>query len=136
MSINKQQSALPDIEIYGGDTTPWEVEVVCDDSSEFQADALSEYSAILTFSKIGTSSGLSTNAVGAPVLLIKNGVFSKTDAGTFIKFSFYKDDTKHLRGKFVYQIEIKHNNDLRLCQGHVYIRQNINIADSADGGTD
>ena len=40
---------LPDIEMYGGDTLPWEVTPIRSDGSKFSVDTASELVATLTF---------------------------------------------------------------------------------------
>lgn len=113
---------LPDIEMYGGDTTPWIVTPTRDDGRIYSEDYMVECTAILTLTPFKASTGQSNNSVPMNPVLIKEG---ELNVDSFI-FSFDEDDTIFLRGKFVYQIEIRHNEDLRLSQGCLYIKQNIN----------
>lgn len=118
---------LPDIEIYGGDTLPWEVTLIRDDGSKFSVDTASECTATLTFTPLKATTGFGTNANILPPILTKTGQVKPTlDGSSIILFTFEKNDTIGLRGKFLYQIEVKHDEDLRLCQGTIYIKQNIN----------
>ena len=113
---------LPDIEMYGGDTTPWVVTPVKEDGTTFLFDTLSECNAILTITPFKASMGMNSNASALTPILSKNGV---VNSQTFI-FSFTMNDTKDLRGKFIYQIELHHEDDSRYCQGVLYIKQNTN----------
>lgn len=119
--------SLPDIEMYGGDTLPWEVTLIRSDGSHFSVDTASECTATLTFTPLKASTGLgnSANAL-APILTKVGEVREALSGGSIILFEFAEEDTKSLRGKFLYQIEVSHDDDLRLCQGHIYIKQNIN----------
>ena len=118
---------LPDIEMYGGDTTPWELELVNDANAPFPYNTGSDCAATLTFTPVKTTTGMSANAVTVAPLVTKIGTANQTNAGgTSISFSFAESDTKHLRGKFLYQIEIRNGPDLRIGQGTLYIKQNIN----------
>ena len=117
---------LPDIEMYGGDTLPWEVTLVREDGSPFSFEAASECSAKLTLVPLKATVGIGNNANTLTPVLSKNGVFRETlSNGSIVLFEFTKNDTKLLRGKYLYQIEITRDNDLRVCQGHIYIKQNI-----------
>lgn len=119
--------SLPDIEMYGGDTLPWEVTMIRDDGSKFSVDTASECSSTLTFTPMKATTGLGGNANIIAPILKKTGVVVPTEDGySAILFSFAQSDTKNLRGKFLYQIEIRYRDDLRLCQGYIYIKQNIN----------
>lgn len=118
---------LPDIEMYGGDTAPWEVKLVKQDGTEFIVDMTPGFSAVLTLSTLKTISGMGNNAVVASPVLTKEGVYQVASDGSMaLVFDFEENDTKHLRGKFTYQIEIRNDEQLRICQGELYIRQNIN----------
>lgn len=119
--------SLPDIEMYGGDTLPWEVTMIRDDGSKYSVDTASECSSTLTFTPLKATTGLGGNANAvAPILKKAGEVIATPDGYSTILFSFNQSDTKSLRGKFLYQIEIRYRDELRLCQGHIYIKQNIN----------
>lgn len=119
--------SLPDIEMYGGDTLPWEVTLIRNDGSKFSVDTASECIATLTFTPLKATTGLGNNATSLPPVLTKIGEVEPTlDGSSIVVFTFSENDTKGLRGKFLYQIEVKHDEDLRLCQGYIYIKQNIN----------
>jgi len=120
-------SNLPDIEMYGGDTLPWEVVLVRDDGSKFSADTASECTATLTLMPLKATTGIGANANAIAHIFQKIGEVRPTlDGSSIVLFMFNENDTKGLRGKFLYQIEIKHDDDLRICQGYLYIKQNIN----------
>ena len=118
---------LPDIEMYGGDTTPWELELMNETNAQLAFSMGSDCVATLTFTPVKTTTGMSANAVTVAPLVTKTGNAKETaTGGTAISFSFSESDTKHLRGKFLYQIEIRNGPDLRIGQGTLYIKQNIN----------
>ena len=119
--------AMPDIEMYGGDTLPWEVTLIRDDGTYFSVDTASACVFTLTVTPFNTSSGCGENATIVEPILTKTGVVeSGTGDVAVVVFTFDEDDTIGLRGKFVYQIEVKHGEDLRVSQGCLYIKQNIN----------
>lgn len=118
---------LPDIEIYGGDTTPWEVVLMRDANTIFDYGDSAKCSAILTVAQSKTSTGQSAGAVLMAPIVTKQGTLqSMTGGGTTAVFSFADADTKHLRGKYTYQIEVRFDNELRIGQGSLYVKQNMN----------
>lgn len=120
-------TTLPDIEIYGGDTTPWEVTLVRKDGTKYSVDDAAVCVSTLTFTPLKATTGLGNNAVAFTPTLKKKGRVELDDDGlAIVVFDFAASDTKGLRGKFLYQIEVEHNGDLRISQGYIYIKQNIN----------
>lgn len=118
---------LPDIEIYGGDTVPWEVTLIRDDGSKYSMETASECICTLSFSPFKTTTGLGGRASTVTPVLTKSGVIKEAlDGSATVVFDFAVSDTIDLRGKFLYQIEVSHDTDLRVAQGHVYIKQNTN----------
>lgn len=116
--------SLPDVEMYGGDTTPWAITMVESGGKPLPYSELSNCEAILTFVPFKASVGMNTYTQPSEVFLKVNGALN--DGGFFI-FSFEKKDTLKLRGKYVYQIEFRSGEDSRLAQGVLYVRQNIDI---------
>lgn len=118
---------LPDIEMYGGDTVPWEVTLVRGDGSKYILENDSKCICTLTFSPFKITTGLGGRAAAVAPVLTKSGeVKTELDGSATVVFDFTIEDTIGLRGKFLYQIEVAHEEDLRIAQGHVYIRQNTN----------
>lgn len=142
-------SHLPDIDMYGGDTTPWQVNVVNKDGTPFiiEDEDKSKYSAELVFCPLKSSYGMSQNSSSDNVMLRKAGVLQTSATQTAVMFYFLTDDTEDLRGKFIYQVKITYDdsedttggtsgssggttNDatdvvVKISQGIVYIKQNI-----------
>lgn len=118
---------LPDIEMYGGDTTPWEVELMRDKNVIFDYESGDKCTVLLTLTPLKTSTGLGTNASAiTPILSVKGTLRSTANGGSAFLFNFASNDTKNLRGKYIYQIEVTYNEDMRVGQGTLYIKQNIN----------
>lgn len=118
---------LPDIEIYGGDTTPWEIVLMRDNNTIFDYTSGEQCSVILTVTQSKTSTGQSAGAVLVAPIFTKHGAIQSTaTGGTIAIFSFADVDTKHLRGKYTYQIEVQFENELRIGQGSLYVKQNMN----------
>ena len=126
MSCHKVYS-LPDIDMYGGDTTPWEVYLVYEDGTNFPIDENTTYTCTLTLSPFGVKSTVTnTGSVVQNILTRVGTVHSDATIGsTLIRFEFRKEDTINLRGKFLYQIDVCFGNDVRICQGVLNIRQNV-----------
>lgn len=118
---------LPEVEIYGGDTTPWEILLTKRDGTALPIDQGADCTAVFSLTPLKTISGLGDNAVTVAPMLTKSGEMQDSgDGGTSCIFTFAEDDTKSLRGKFIYQIEVRNGSDLRIGQGTLYVRQNIN----------
>lgn len=116
---------LPDVEIYAGDTTPWQITLVRENGALFVIEQGATCTATFTMVRV--------RAAGLPgdtedeILLSKTGTFQAApNGGTIAIFDFEEADTKELYGKFLYQIEIRHIDDLRIGQGDLYIKHNIN----------
>lgn len=120
---------LPDIAIYGGDTTSWEVSLINDYGKRMTVNEDLVCSATLSFMPLKMASGIVGSSVSPEPILKKSGTLKPSlKGGTAALFQFEESDTKHLRGKFIYQIEIQVDNDIRIRQGYIYIRQNIDNA--------
>lgn len=117
---------LPNITMYGGDTTPWEITLVRENGANFSIAEGAECSATLTVVPFESASMVS-NAAGVTPALTKRGISAATSAGgTAVTFNFAENDTKELQGKFLYQVEVRYASDLRIGQGNLFIKQNIN----------
>lgn len=117
---------LPDIEMYGGDTVPWEVTLVRDDGCKYTIDDAKNFTCTLTITPFKVTTGLGGRASPVMPVLTKSGSLQETlDESAIVIFLFDIADTIGLRGKFLYQIEVACGTDLRAAQGHLYIKQNI-----------
>lgn len=116
---------LPDIEMYGGDTQPWEISVKHENGISYTLTEMAGYTSVLTITPLSV---VSYNASVAPVLT-KNGALSADDQGNAaVIFEFDSTDTLYLRGKYIYQITFsQENTKLRVGQGKLIIKPNNNI---------
>lgn len=120
-------SRLPDITIYGGDTTPWSVTLFQQNDQDYPSASLDGSTARLTFIPYAVSMGIGTQANSIPpVLTLTASVEGYADGSGTVLFMPSKADTINLRGKYTYQIEIINGDNLRVKQGTVTIKQNIN----------
>lgn len=118
---------LPDVEMYGGDTTPWEISLTRKDGTPLVFEEGVDCSATFSITPLKTASGMGGNAQTIKPMFTKAGSMEKNASnGTSCIFAFAEADTKNLRGKFIYQIEVRNGSDLRIGQGSLYIKQNIN----------
>lgn len=118
---------LPEIEMYGGDTSDWEISLFKNGNEPITYQFAKECTVILTLVPLTVTSGLGNNATPVAPLLTKSATITEAQDGSpNVVFSFSATDTKNLRGKFIYQIEVQQSTNLRLCQGRIYIKQNIN----------
>ena len=130
MSMNTYDfpiEVLPDIEIYGGDTSPWHLILVREDGKNYTMETTVGYTCKLTITPFKVTTGLGDMAHIIKTILTKSG---KIQAGVHGEatalFEFSTSDTKGLRGKYIYQVEVESGAASRICQGRLYIRQNIN----------
>jgi len=121
---------FPDIEMYGGDTTPWEVTFVDEKGKNFVLPFSQIHTCTLSIMPFAISSGIGNKAIATEPTLQKLGsiVTSESAGTTTAIFTFSSDDTKSLRGKYIYQIELVYGSDCISCQGNLLIKQNINRA--------
>lgn len=118
---------LPYIEMYGGDTVPWEVTLVREDGQKYLIDSAQNFTCVLTVSPINSISGLGgSSLVSAPILKKTAEIKEAFDGSATAIFDFLAADTLQLRGKFIYQIDVLYGTDVRTGQGHLLVKQNIN----------
>lgn len=123
--IDVNMVILPDIEMYGGDNEPWQVQMMHDDGTCYLISEVVGYTAVLTIMPFIYSAGLGLN--GAAPILTKNGTFGQYDHNKAMAvFSFTTTDTLSFSGKYTYQIEFIYGSGKRIGQGNLYIRNNIN----------
>lgn len=117
---------LPDMTMYGGDTTPWMITLTNEDGSNLSASSEAEYECILSVSPFAHVYGGGNNAsIAKPVLTKTAGVDKSANACT-ATFTFIMEDTIHLRGKYTYQIEVRSGINNRVSQGNLTILENKN----------
>ena len=118
---------LYDVEMYGGDATPWEFTLVRKNGSSFPIDEGTECTTTLTIVPFDTVAGPVGYINNEQIVLQKTATFSEdTNGGTVAVFEFAESDTKSLYGKFIYQVEVRHGEDVRIGQGNLTILCNIN----------
>lgn len=106
-------SKLPSIEMYGGDTTPWEIVLLNENHHPYTLDSVDGYSCTLTMVPFAASYGTSEYAAAAKPVLSKVGtmILSTLTKAVTVSFEFDIADTLLLRGKYTYQIEVFHNQE-------------------------
>ena len=124
---------LFDVTMYGGDSTPWEFSLVRKNGSNFPVDEGTECTATLTivpFDTVASPVGyINTNQA----VLQKTATFKVDSTGnTVAVFYFEENDTKSLYGKFAYQVEVRHKDNVRIGQGELVILYNINYGGMAE----
>lgn len=118
--IDYRVEILPDIEMYGGDTTPWYIQMMHGVGSSFYYSEADGFSCKLTITPFAI-----VTATHDPVLQ-KNGTIEEYgDEEAAAVFTFTEEDTKELFGKFIYQVEFSKNADKRIGQGNLIIKKNV-----------
>lgn len=117
--IDLQMTILPDIEMYGGDTTPWYIQLVHGSGIGFTYSEASGYTSRLTIAPY-------VSVTGGGYAVQKTGTISSYgDGSAAAVFSFVENDTKTLFGKYIYQVEFTNGTEKRIGQGTLTIRRNI-----------
>ncbi len=120
---------LPDIVMYGGDTTPWVVNLIKETGELYTvSDNLANTfnTASLYFMPYGITTGAASDAyIFEPILTVEGSMETDDDGYPIVVFYFTPENTSILRGKYVYQVEISGATELRLAQGVVTIKQNV-----------
>ena len=120
--IDYPAGMLPDVEIIGGDTTPWKITLNKNNGDSYDADEVSGFRGILTITPFSMAQGLATEPI-----VIKQAIVGMSDDNEAVAmFSFSSSDTLELNGKYVYQIELNDGVQSRLGQGYLYVRRNNN----------
>ena len=115
---------LPDIEMYGGDTQPWEISIKHENGVSYTQEELIGYAGLLTVTPFSVNT---MSASVSPVLTKSGRIGASDDGSATIMFEFNSADTLYLRGKFIYQIAFSYDSTkLRVGQGKLTIRPNNN----------
>lgn len=121
--IYKSQ-ALPDIDMYGGDTTPWEITIQLPVSDPNFTTELSSLSCVFTLTPYRSPMAASMAVDKQQIVLQKNVSLNQSTspgiATALIDFSI--EDTCCLSGKYIYQIAITNDIDLFIAQGKLLIK--------------
>lgn len=117
---------LPDIAMYGGDTTPWVVTLVNEDGTNFSEAGESSYECILSITPFAHMYGSGNYASSAAPMLTKTAAVSQAGNAYIATFAFITEDTIQLRGKYTYQIEVRSGIGNKVSQGNLTILENKN----------
>jgi len=120
-------NTLPDIEMYGGDTTPWDAPLIKPSGADYKLSDLSGIDVTLyiaPFHSVISADGV----VPSGAVITKTATLASKGAHFAVaQFEFSQSDTISLRGKYVYQIEVTNGQDTRISQGYLYIKPNLRI---------
>lgn len=115
---------LPDVEMYGGDTQPWEIALMHDNGTPYVLSETSGFTATLTISPFTVSV---YSATISPVVTKDGRIGVDDDGYAVVLFEPTSSDTISMRGKFIYQVAISGNDGrLRVGQGKLVIKPNNN----------
>lgn len=120
--------SLPDIDMYGGDTTPWDIVMVYEDGTNFVMNAGTDCRCTLTLSPFGIKTLVPNPSNSTSIIWSHQGTINNntTTSGFTVRFDFNPEDTINLRGKFLYQVDMCFGDEVRIGQGVLNIRQNLN----------
>lgn len=119
---------LPTIEMYGGDNTPWKVPLVTELGSPVLHLDGSEYSASLTVTpmmEVVRPGGI-TASVAAAISISDVSPSVDSAGAVYFMFEMPESQTIGLNGRYLYQIDIRNGEHLRIGQGELRVMQNIN----------
>lgn len=117
---------LYDVEMYGGDSTPWEYTLVRKNGSNFLIEQGVTCTAKLTIAPFDAVPDPTGYINTKDIVIQKTATFSaNASGGTVATFEFAEEDTKSLYGKFIYQVEVRHRDEPRIGQGNLTIHYNI-----------
>lgn len=118
---------LPDILMYGGDTTPWFITLEDENGNALIPTEGDVYQCVLSIIPFGTTFGLGDSAFVFSPVLQKTSTFENNGENIYqAKINFVPADTLSLRGKYIYQIEVKNTGSNRVNQGKMTVLANIN----------
>ena len=118
---------LPDIMMYGGDTTPWFITLEDEDGKPLIPEAGDTYQCVLSIIPFGVTSGIGMYAMASTPSLQKIANFEDSGEGFYqAKLPFVTSDTMTLRGKYIYQIEVQSSGSNKVNQGKLTVLANIN----------
>ena len=123
--INYQKYALPDIEMYAGNTDSWDFPLYDADMRRYLYTDVNAY----TYRLIIKDFGYTHRDNGTTYFtLIKTGTLNVDDDGVsaIVHFEFEKEDTNARYGKFTYQMEASGVGKFFSAQGNLFITKNIN----------
>lgn len=118
--------SLPDIEMYAGDATPWNVELVDENGNRYTASDLNGQPCSLQITPFKLTTGMGYNAPAVEPLINLSGTLTSDSSGAYVVFNMDSSLTVNMRGKFIYQVSVGTGEAKRICQGSLYIKQNVN----------
>lgn len=119
-------ATLPDVEMYGGDTTPWEIAMLHENGTGYTLAEADGYSCVLTVTAFSHAAGLGSGGSSSYALQKAGTIKTLSDGSVGAEITFSSADTKTLAGKFVYQVEFINGEQGKVGQGYLNIRNNIN----------
>ena len=118
---------LPDILMYGGDTTPWFITLEDENGQPLIPEDGDVYTCVLSVIPFGVSSGMGAYALNQSPALQKTATFTDNGDGVYqAKIAFVTSDTMTLRGKYIYQLEAQSTGSNKVSQGRLTVLANIN----------
>lgn len=126
--IDNKIIILPDIEMYGGNTDIWEVQLMKANGKPYTYDELDTLSYELKL--VVTDYGYQYRPGGSAytVFAIDGELGVDDDMSSAVaRFQFEQSDTLSLHGKYLYQISMETNDTYVTAQGTLMIRGNISI---------
>ena len=135
--VKFELNVLPSIEMYGGDTTPWEITLVRKDGSKVSYYGTGEScKATIKLAPLNNINMFGHSPVLTPVLTKAAAIsMIEENGGTLATFSFKTEDTINLWGKYIYQLDVgwpdEGGSGSRIYQGTLTIIQNV---DRSTGG--
>ena len=123
--IDYRREILPDIEMYGGNTDQWEIDLYDGDGKRMTYEGALHF----TFSLVIKDYGYTHRQNGMNYFtLVKSGnVTHDQQMNALLNFKFDKEDTLERYGKFTYQVIVEDNvYGLRnVAQGNLFITKAI-----------
>lgn len=113
---------LPDVEIYGGDTTPWVIKLTDGDGKGYLEDDFQDYTFTLT--AVPHERNIRTVDI-PPAMTVVGELQIATDNTVVVLFMPPAGKTALMKGKYIYQIQASNGTDIHIMQGKLTVRQNI-----------
>lgn len=122
--IDYQRYALPDIEMYAGNTDIWEFPLFNSNGVPYTSEEMEGYNFRLIIDDYGFVRG--RNTMSQNVIVKPGNLMDLEDGSAVVRFEFTKPETERKFGKYTYQFEAEGGERFFSAQGSLYIIKNMN----------
>lgn len=126
MDVCNCAQTLPDVQIYGGDTEPWQLILCHDNGAPYKEAELTN--CLISLDVLALTNRVYSDSRDTDrIALSKSGrLMAMADGSMTAIFDLIEDDTINMRGSYIYQVTMTISGvSHRVCQGRLTVIPNV-----------